>query len=85
MSEHESFNRAIRVAARGNLYNRRHDALDVAHVGSIGVGRGGAAASRPLRPDPAAHMNQAIREAGWRVKHRVDAGGVDLDDLLGRR
>jgi hypothetical protein len=80
---HEAMNALIRRAARGGVRHGVHNAPDVPHEGRIGIGLGGAA--RAVRPDPATRMNAAIREAGWRVKHRVDAGGVDLDDLLARR
>jgi hypothetical protein len=84
VTAHESFNALVRQAARGRAYVPRREP-DVRHEGSIGVGRGGGSVPRALRPDPATRINEGIREAGWRVTHRVDAGGIDLDDLLGGR
>jgi hypothetical protein len=50
--------------------------------GSIGIGRGAGAAPPTRRRDQNA-INDALRAAAHRVTHRLDVGGVELDDVLG--
>ncbi len=72
-------NDAIRRAAGRDVSSLERDVPT--HEGSIGIGKGGAATPRRLRPDVSAQMNTAIRDAARIATNRVASDGVNLDDV----
>jgi hypothetical protein len=56
------FNAAIRRAARGQALSESV-ALDRQVDGDLGLGRGGSARPTPLRNNPGAQLNAAVRRA----------------------
>lgn len=73
-------NREIRLALGRQVSTQR---LAEGHVGSIGVGRGGASTAR-VTPPTNEQINERIRAAAHLATNRADLG-VDLDDVwLGR-
>jgi hypothetical protein len=79
-----AINDAIRRAAGRNVGRAPARELELEQpVGSIGIGRGGAARPQPTRTT-SAEISDAIRVAAHRAQNRVDLDGVNLEDVLGR-